>query len=64
MAKMLLMEEFHVSVFAPRGLPEPKYLAIKQALDHRRFRTDLGRAIRQVFRRFSSLRAVQVKLSR
>ncbi len=64
MAKMLLMEEFHVTVFAPRGLPEPKYMAIRQALDGRRFRADLGRAVRQVFRRYPTLRPVQVKLSR
>jgi len=64
MAKRLLMEEYHLTVFAPRGLREPQYRAIRRALDSRRFRTELGRAVRQAFRRYPALQQVRTQLSR
>jgi hypothetical protein len=64
MAKRLLMEEYHLTVFAPRGLREPQYRAIRRALDSRRFRMDLGLAVRQAFRRYSALQRVRIQLSR
>jgi len=63
MAKSLLMEEFHLTVFVPRGLREPQYRAIRRALDSRRFRMDLGRAVRQAFRRYPALQRVRIQLS-
>jgi len=64
MTKMILIDEFHLSVSVPRGLPEPEYRTIRHSLDGRRFRVDLGRAIRQVIRRDRSLRKVRVRLTR
>ena len=64
MAKRLLMEEYHLTVFVPRGLREPQYRAIRRALDSRRFRTELGRAVRQAFRRYAALQQVRIQLSR
>ena len=64
MAKRLLMEEYHLTVFAARGLREPQYRAIRRALDSRRFRTELGRAVRQAFRRYPALQQVRIQLSR
>ena len=64
MTKMILIDEFHLSVSVPRGLPEPECRTIRHALDDRRFRTDLGQAIRYVFRRYPSLHQVRVRLSR
>ncbi len=64
MAKMVLIEEFHVTVLIPHGLPEPNCRAIRQALVGRAFRTDLGRAVRQAFGRYPVLRKVRVRVSR
>ena len=64
MTKMILIDEFHLSVSVPRGLPEPEYRTIRHSLDDRRFRTELGRGIRQVIRCHPSLREVRVRLSR
>jgi hypothetical protein len=61
---MTVMEEYHLTVFAPRGLPEYEYDAIREVLDERRFRRDLSRAARQVFRRYPQLAKVKVRLSR
>ena len=64
MAKMILIDEFHVAMFVPRGLDESEYQAIRRALDSRRFRTDLSQAVREVFRRYPALRKVPVRISR
>jgi len=64
MTKLILIDEFHLSVSVPRGLPEPEYRTIRHTLDDRRFRTDLGQAIRHVFRRYPPLHKVRVRLSR
>jgi len=64
MAKSLLMEEFHLTAFVPRGLREPEYRAIRRALDSRRFRMELGRAVRQVLGRYPALQRVRIQLSR
>jgi hypothetical protein len=64
MPKMILIDEFHLSVSVPRGRPEPEYRTIRHTLDDRRFRTDLGQAIRHVFRRYPPLHKIRVRLSR
>ena len=57
MARLLVMEEFHLTVYVPRGLPEAEYRAIRRALNSRRFRGRLGRALRAVARQYRSLGA-------
>lgn len=64
MAKRILMEEFHLTVFVPRGLREVRYRAIRRAVDSRQLRRDLGRAVRQVFRRYAALDRVRIQLCR
>lgn len=64
MAKAILMDEFHVTVFARQGLPEATYTAIRETLDDARFHADLRRAVRDVFRRHPSLRKVRITISR
>src|SRR5437588_130238 len=46
MAKSVLLDEFHLGFRAPPGLPEAAYLAMRRALDGRRFRAGLRRAVR------------------
>ena len=64
MAKRLLMEEYHLTVFAPSGFREAEYRAVRRALDSRRLRLELGRAVRQVFHRYPALQQVRMQLSR
>ena len=64
MAKGILMEEWHVSVYAPRGLPAAEYDAMRQVLTDAGFLTALRRAVRRVFRRHPPLDNVRVSLTR
>ena len=64
MAKLILMEEFHLTLFAPRELSEPEYDAIRQALDEAAFQADLARAVRKLMLSCPALSKVRVKISR
>jgi hypothetical protein len=64
MPKDVLLEEFHVTVIAPRGLPAPEYDAMRQAVNSAPFVTRLRHAVRRVFRREASLNKAKVRLSR
>ena len=64
MAKQMVMEEFHLTVFVPRGLQAQKYDAMRQMLDDPHFQKGLGRAIRRFVRQYSSLSRAKVKVSR
>ena len=61
--KHTLMEEFHLSVYAIRSLPESECDAIRQALDSSQFRQRLKRAVRRVVRRLAPLHKVRVAVS-
>jgi hypothetical protein len=50
-AKAILMDEFHVTVYALPGLAPAAYEGIRQTLDDPRFKTDLRLAVRTAFRR-------------
>ena len=64
MAKLIVIDEFHVTVSVLRGLAETEYEAIGQTLANAAFQTDLRRAIREVFRRYPALSRVRATLSR
>ncbi len=64
MAKPILLEQFHLTVFAPPGLPEADYDLISQAVRDPRFRADLRRAARTACRRYPALRRARVTLTR
>jgi hypothetical protein len=63
-AKGILIEEFHLSVYAPRGLRDAEYDAIRQTLDDIRLHARLRRILQRVFRRYPSLNKARVRLSR
>ena len=64
MAKGILMEEFHVTAYAARGLPTAEYDAMRQVLTDAGFLAALRRAVRRVFRRHPPLDQVRVRLTR
>jgi hypothetical protein len=49
-AKALLMDEFHITVYALRGLAPPDYDVIRQVLDAAHFKVALRRAVRTILR--------------
>jgi len=63
MARNILIEEFRLSVFVPRKLPDAEYTKIHKTLNRRSFRTLLKRALRRVCRRYRSLAKVTIKVS-
>jgi hypothetical protein len=64
MPKAILMDQFHLSVFAPRGLPTKVYDGIARALDDRRLQQDLRRAVRDVVGRYPALAKARVTVTR
>jgi hypothetical protein len=64
MATNILIDEFHLTIQAPRGLPEAEYQAMRRALDDRRFQTKLRAAVRNVARQHQALRKTRFVLSR
>ena len=64
MAKAIMMEEFHLSVFAPRQLPSSEYDGIHQTITNANFRAKLRRAVRAVFRQYPSLTKVKITITR
>jgi hypothetical protein len=63
MAKRILIEEYHLSVYAPRKLQEVDYEAIHQTLIRHRFRVRLLRAMQKVSRRYRTLNKVRLKVT-
>jgi hypothetical protein len=64
MSRTLLVEEFHLTVRALRGLPEAEYAAMRRALDTARFQADLRRAVRALFRQHPALARARITLTR
>jgi hypothetical protein len=62
-ARAILMDEFHLSVFARRGLRAAEYDALRRTLDGAGFRAKLGRAVRGVFRRYPPFKA-KIRITR
>ncbi len=63
MPKSILIDEFHLTIFAPRGMPDARYVAMRRTLSGRRFQRDLRQAVRAVFRKFAPLSKTRVRLS-
>jgi hypothetical protein len=64
MPKKILMDEFHVSVTVPSGLSKAEYDAIHRSLKSTRFQKRLREGMRNIFRRYPSLRKTRVAISR
>ena len=64
MAKTILFEEFHVTIFVPAALPKTTIAAARRTLTSKRFQTRLRDAIDTIFRRHSALKFVKFTISR
>lgn len=63
MAQWILMDMLHVEISVPRGLRREEYRAIRRTLSGRSFARSLRQAVRQVFRRYPSLRKAKVLIN-
>ncbi len=64
MANRIIVEEFHLTVHAPRKLSVVEYRKIRRTLLGVRFRDALGRAMEEVVRRYPSLDRTRLTLTR
>jgi hypothetical protein len=64
MAKPILIDEFHLTFYVPRGLPDSDGDAIRQTLDTSRFRRQLRQAFQDVIRQHPALSRVRVTVTR
>ncbi len=64
MARSVLMEEFHLTVYAPQKLRVDQYRAIRRRIIGARFRATFARAIKEVVRRYPSLSVTRHTLTR
>jgi hypothetical protein len=64
MAKRILIDEIHLSLFIPPGLRAEPGRAIRRALRNARFHTALRSAVRSVFARYAALGKVTFTLTR
>ena len=62
-AKAILMDEFHITVYALHGLAPPDYDAIRQVLDASHFKVALRRAVRAVLRQYLPWDKVRVTVT-
>jgi hypothetical protein len=63
-AKHIRIEEFHLTVCAPRGLSAQAYDVMRQALDDLPFHARLRRAVRRFACRHPALSKAKVRLAR
>ncbi len=64
MAKLVVMDELHLTCWVPHILPKRQEQDINRTLTSRRLEGELLRAIRAVFRRYPVLQRVRVQLTR
>lgn len=64
MAKNVMIEQYHLDVFIPRGLSEAETNAIRRTLDSARFQVHIVRAVRAVLRKYRSMRKTHIALTR
>lgn len=59
----IMIEEYHVTVYAPRRLPDRDYLAMRRVLNSDRFRRALHRAVVRIVRERRQLDRVRITIS-
>jgi hypothetical protein len=63
-SKSIVIDEFHLTIRVPRGLPEAEYSSVKRVLDDAAFQDGLRRAVRLFLKRYAVLDKVRVTVSR
>ena len=63
MSRMVMMDQFHLTVLAPAGLREPHRRRISKVLNRARFRQQLARPVRAALAKYPELGQVRVSVS-
>jgi hypothetical protein len=63
-AKRILIEEIHIRIFVPAGLPPARYRAMHRTLVDKRFFRKMKQSIQAVARPFASLAQTHITLTR
>jgi hypothetical protein len=63
MAKLILIDEFHLTVRVPAESPEARIILARRTLNGRRFQARLRKAVRTVIHQHPSLRFVRVNVA-
>ena len=63
MRKTILMNQFHIDLYARRGLREAEYQAIRRTINGKGFFADLQRAVRDVRNKYAALSKVRITVS-
>ena len=63
-AKLLLLDEFHVTVYVKRGLRAAVCASMRRALDSATFQRELRRDVRTALGRYPELRKTRVTITR
>lgn len=64
MAKLILIDEFHLTVLVPADLSKSACASVVQVLRSDRFKRNLRSAVNDVVRRRAALRPVKLRLGR
>ncbi len=64
MPRFVILDEIHVSLLVPRGLPDPETQTIWLAVNDVRFDKELRRAIRRLIRRRVARARVRIRVYR
>jgi hypothetical protein len=64
MARTIVIEEFHLTVYARRGLRDAEYLEMRRTLDRPHLQKKLRHAVHGVFQRYPTLRQARLTLTR
>jgi hypothetical protein len=63
MDKHVLFDELHLVILVPTDVEDAACNAIRRILDSQPFRSDLRRAVRQLFRQYPDLAVVRLRIS-
>lgn len=64
MTRIIVMDEFHITVSVSAGLTKEEYRKIRRCLDRLQFHKGLSKAVQQVFARHPVLAKTRIALSR
>jgi len=64
MPKTLLMDEIHISIHAPSGLPDRDHRAIQRTLSLAGLQRQLRAAVVAFFQRYRTLEKIRIVISR
>lgn len=63
MARSVMFDQYHLSIFVRRGLPEQDYRAIRRVLKSTRFVIEMRRGVQAVINKYPALRKTRITVT-